>query len=151
MSTFTRFSLLGIIFFSACAAHPQIYYPDGKKVAALDLESKLSRPPTSWTGELAITNLGSNHQMSSHLVWVRKGERLHIHAKHDATVMLVKGKGTLTLGSQKISMKPETVVSIRRGVAHAFTNESQDPAAAYVVFTPPFDGKDILEVHDLVQ
>jgi mannose-6-phosphate isomerase-like protein (cupin superfamily) len=35
---------------------------------------------------------------------------------------------------------------VPRGATHAFRNESEAPAVAYVVYTPPFDGKDRVAV-----
>jgi mannose-6-phosphate isomerase-like protein (cupin superfamily) len=37
-----------------------------------------------------------------------------------------------------------SILYVPRGRVHAFRNESDEPAAAYVVYVPPFDGHDRL-------
>jgi mannose-6-phosphate isomerase-like protein (cupin superfamily) len=39
-----------------------------------------------------------------------------------------------------------SVVFVPRGVAHAFTNAGPEPAVSYVVYSPPFDGTDRVQV-----
>jgi mannose-6-phosphate isomerase-like protein (cupin superfamily) len=37
---------------------------------------------------------------------------------------------------------PGAILYVPRGTVHAFRNESREPAAAYAIYLPPFDGKD---------
>jgi mannose-6-phosphate isomerase-like protein (cupin superfamily) len=83
-----------------------------------------------------------------HVVQIRDRELLHVHERHDVIALLLRGRGTLRVGSETVRMKPGSVVAIQRAVPHAFVNESRQPAAAFVVFTPPFDGKDTVLVQE---
>lgn len=137
---------------SAWAGPPAIYAPGVKALAPVDVKALLKEGPSeSWPHGVEVKNLGGNDQFSAHLIWIKTAERLHIHSKHDATVVMLKGKGTFRYGAQTVSVKEGDVFSVTRGTVHAFTNGSKTPAAAYVVFSPPFDGKDVIEVHDVVQ
>lgn len=129
-----------------------VFVPQGKTLERLDLKKILKTPaPEEWTGPMLIKDLGGNDHVSAHIVWVKTAEKLHTHAKHDATVMVLKGRGTFWFGGQEIRLKEGDVFSITRGVVHSFRNESKKPAAVYVVFHPPFDGKDIIEAGDVVR
>lgn len=147
-------ALLVISILSAASpafAAGKIYYADGQRVQELKVKEALKNLPTEWKGPIQVNALGRTDVVSSHIVWVKTRENPHYHAHHEATVMLLKGKGILNIGDQEIDMKPGDVVTIPQGVVHAFMNQSKDPAAAYVVFAPPFDGKDTIEIGDLAK
>lgn len=129
-----------------------IYAPGMKQLVPLDLKALLKLGPDSnWAQGVAVKNLTKSEQASAHIVWIKTEEKLHVHSRHDATVVILKGKGTFHYGSQDFAVKEGDVFTVTRGTAHAFRNESKEPTAAYVVFTPPFDGKDVIEVHDVVK
>ncbi len=84
--------------------------------------------------------------LSEHMVFIRDREPLHIHAKHDLIAILQKGEGTLYCEDKKYSLKTGDSIFIPKGLKHYFVNQSSEPAVAYIVFTPPFDGKDVIPV-----
>ncbi|HSA59654.1 MAG TPA: cupin domain-containing protein [bacterium] len=152
MSTLRALFFTALLIASSTASANGVFVPQGRTLEKLDLKQSLKAPASEeWTGPVLIKNIGGNEHVSAHLVWIRTAEKLHTHAKHDATVMLLKGRGTFWFGGQEIRMKEGDVLTITRGVVHAFRNESKKPAAVYVVFSPPFDGKDVIEAGDVVQ
>ncbi len=156
MSTFAArslFLLVALFPALACAGgRAAIHRIEGKTLVPVPVKELLKQgPDQNWSQGVQVRNLGGNEQVSSHVVWIKTEEKLHTHAKHDATVMLLKGRGTLWFAGQEVRMKEGDVVTITRGIVHAFKNESKDAAAAYVVFTPPFDGKDVIEAGDVVR
>jgi quercetin dioxygenase-like cupin family protein len=123
-----------------------------KQLVPLDIKALLKLgPDADWAQGVQVKNLSQSEQASAHIVWIKTEERLHVHTKHDATVVLLKGKGFFRYGGQEFRLKEGDVFTVTRGTAHAFRNDSKQPAAAYVVFSPPFDGKDVIEVHDVVR
>ena len=60
----------------------------------------------------------------------------------DMTVVVVRGEGTLTLGSDRIALAAGDVVVIPRDVPHWFANGSRTPAVSFAVYTPPLDAPD---------
>lgn len=138
---------------SAWAGTPgAIYAPGMKQLVPVDVKALLKAgPDTDWAQGVKVKNLSKSEQASAHIVWIKTEEKLHVHSKHDATVVVLKGKGTFHYGSQDFQVKPGDVFTVTRGTAHAFRNESKDPTAIYVVFSPPFDGKDVIEVNDVVK
>lgn len=50
------------------------------------------------------------------------------------------------LGESRTDLAPDDVVFIPRAVVHYFVNTDSEPAVAFVVLSPPFDGKDTIPV-----
>jgi len=89
-----------------------------------------------------VINLDRTKGASFHLVRVRTEERRHFHRKHDVTVALLEGKGTLYLRGEQIPMTVGTIVTVKREAVHYYVNEAKHPSVFYVIFTPPMDGRD---------
>lgn len=83
---------------------------------------------------------------SHHLVQVRDREAPHQHAKHELTVVVVRGSGELALGRERQTMRVGDVVMIPRGVPHFFRNTGREPAVAFATFSPPLTGPDSVPV-----
>jgi quercetin dioxygenase-like cupin family protein len=67
--------------------------------------------------------------------------RAHFHATHDETVVMLRGKGRMALGSKEIEVAVGDVVFVPKGVVHDF-RPSSDDSIAVSCFAPVFDGKD---------
>ncbi|MER3466384.1 MAG: hypothetical protein C4340_04405 [Armatimonadota bacterium] len=65
----------------------------------------------------------------------------HYNAKHDETVIIVRGMGTMRLGDLERIVRPGDLMFIPQGTPHAFTPHGDD-VVAVSVFSPKFDGKD---------
>lgn len=83
---------------------------------------------------------------SRHLIRIRGREARHVHAEHDLVVFLVRGEGVLHIAGSKQAMTAGAIAVIDRGIPHWFENTGPEPAAAFVVFAPPYDGTDNLPV-----
>jgi mannose-6-phosphate isomerase-like protein (cupin superfamily) len=94
------------------------------------------------SGEVAVVSLGSTAWVSHHVAIVRTEEHPHYHRFHDLTVTVLQGEGILTVEHQRIAMRAGDVAHVQRGIPHFFRNTGKQPAAAFVVFSPPFDGRD---------
>jgi quercetin dioxygenase-like cupin family protein len=129
------------VLLAGCAASPHVLLhapPRAESVVALIARSPL--PP----GEnIRATEVGRAENMSVHLVQIRDREKPHVHTRYDLSVTLVEGRGSLWLANEKLSMRAGDTAFIPRGTRHFFVNEGAEPAAAVVVFSPPFDGPDV--------
>ncbi len=137
-----------LLFFvlSACSSSPSIYFPQGSREAFVDIQSLLKKGPHFNEEGFEMVLLGKSAQYSAHLVWIKDREKLHLHASHEGTLLLLQGRGVLHLGNQKISLKPGDLTSIPQNTPHFFKNESDEPVAAYVLFAPPMDSPDYVPV-----
>ena len=137
-------AFLGCLFLLSCSNPSSVFYPTGDGIQKLNLSSVLQNPPTLGKGEIKVEALGDTGNQSTHLVWIKTHEAPHLHAEHDLTVLLLKGQGVLEMGKEKISLKTGDLVSIPRKTVHAFTNGAPEAALAFVVFSPSFDGQDVV-------
>lgn len=120
-----------------------IYLADGQEVR---MEEWLRDHPLDPGQEVALYDLSRSEFSSTHIVQIRQAEALHTHERHDLVAVLQKGRGVLRMGSRELRLSPGSVVVIPRGTPHSFVNETPEPAAAFVVFSPPFDGEDTVPI-----
>ncbi|MFQ5459106.1 MAG: cupin domain-containing protein [Myxococcota bacterium] len=91
---------------------------------------------------LRLVDAGRSESLSNHIAVVRSRELPHRHNRHDSTVMILDGHGTMVIGKEKRKVKAGAIFFIPRGTVHSFSSESKKPSVALVVFAPPFDGQD---------
>jgi len=137
------FSLL-----TACAPVPRVYLQYGTELGQIELEKLLAANPLPPGENIKVIPLGQGPAASHHVVQIRDRESPHLHKTHDATVTMLKGQGYLMLEQRRIDLTVGDVVYIPRGAAHYFTNTAREPTVAFAIYTPPFDGKDIVPVNN---
>jgi mannose-6-phosphate isomerase-like protein (cupin superfamily) len=118
-------------------------FPGGRRTEAL---ARLAEGELAPEEAVRVSELGRDASTSHHLVRIRDREELHRHDRHDLLVVVLRGHGTMRLGEEERSVGEGSILYVPRGVAHAFRNQSHEPAAAYGVYTPPFDGRDRVPV-----
>jgi mannose-6-phosphate isomerase-like protein (cupin superfamily) len=144
---FSACVLAGLVLVSfACAPAPRISLQYGTELKQAEIEKVLAENPLGANENIKITTLGQGQSASHHIVQIRDRETPHVHRIHDGTVMVVKGRGYLMMENRRIDLSAGDIVYIPRGAVHYFVNTAAEPAVAFVVFSPPFDGKDIVPV-----
>jgi quercetin dioxygenase-like cupin family protein len=93
----------------------------------------------------ATPRLAAEHA-SVALVQIGDRETPHVHSRYDLTVVLARGQGTLWLAGTPTPMRAGDAAFIARGTPHWFVNDGDTPAAAVVVYAPPFSGPDTVPV-----
>lgn len=148
MADFKRFCVFlffvfSFCFFLSCSGKRflsnRVVIHEGKAVRFGEL-----KPDTESEG-IGRKNLIVSESMSFHVVWISSEEKPHIHKEHDLIVFLIYGSGEFHIGDRVFQMKRGDVAYVPRGTPHWFKNTSKT-AIAYVVFIPPFDGKDNIPV-----
>jgi quercetin dioxygenase-like cupin family protein len=149
----TLFQLLLLAALAGCAARPQIVLGPAPE-ERLDLDSLLAQNSVAPGEPLRAVPLKRTESSSLVLVQIRTREEPHIHATHDLTVSVLRGKGKILLISTGSgidatrytgalrSLRAGDAVSIPHGTIHWFINDGRKPAVALASFSPPFDGKD---------
>ncbi len=94
----------------------------------------------------AVQEVFRTEQASHHVVRLAVAEKPHVHDSHDGTVFVLAGRARVHLGDEVYEVRKGDTLFIPHGLVHWAENIGDKPALAYVVFAPPFDGKDIRPV-----
>jgi mannose-6-phosphate isomerase-like protein (cupin superfamily) len=114
----------------------------GSERVSLSFDSLASRSALSPDSDFRVAFVGSDERHSHHVVSIRHAESPHRHDRHDLLVVILKGHGEMLIGTETRPVGAGSILYIPRHTRHAFTNESGEPATAYAIYTPPFDGVD---------
>lgn len=140
--------LAAVVWIAGCAPrggpHPpatfDALFPEGRETVAI--ETLVARVALEPDQDVRVLALGRDAQTSHHLVALRNAESLHRHDRHSLVVVLLRGHGTMRIGKERKVVGQGSTLYVPRGTAHAFHNEAPEPAVAYVVYAPPYDGED---------
>lgn len=131
---------------AGCAARPP-------RVAvgalAIGLDAFLETHRLASGQALRIDPVDRTVSASYHLVQARGSESPHRHATHDLSVVVLRGRGTLTLAGVPIELEAGDVVLVPRGTPHWFASGGEGTAVALAIFTPPLDTLDSVPVDSL--
>lgn len=151
-----RAGALGLALCAALAGCRSAPPPTPAPVLDLELQPRVEAPLDALAARVALApdqdfrveELGRSDWTSHHVGSIRKGEVLHRHDRHDQLVVLVRGHGTMRVGDEVRAVEQGSITFLPRGVPHAFTNQGAEPAIAYLVYAPPYDGKDRVPVEE---
>jgi mannose-6-phosphate isomerase-like protein (cupin superfamily) len=118
----------------------------GRERVRIPLDALAERVSLAPDQDLRVVELGRDDATSHHLVAVRTAETPHRHDRHELFVVIVRGHGTMRIGDAALPAGEGSILYVPRGAVHAFANQSGEPAVAYAVYAPPFDGIDRVEV-----
>jgi mannose-6-phosphate isomerase-like protein (cupin superfamily) len=115
-------------------------FPGGRTSQALaDLAARATLAPSE---DFRAVEVARDAASSHHVVAIRHAETLHRHDRHDLLVVMLRGHGSTRLGAETRPVGEGSILYVPRGTAHAFSNAAAEPAVAYAVYFPPFDGAD---------
>jgi mannose-6-phosphate isomerase-like protein (cupin superfamily) len=115
-------------------------YPGGRETAPLaSLPDRVKLAPGE---DFRVIELARDAGTSQHLVAIRKAEIPHRHDRHDILVVMLRGHGTMRIGAEQRPVGEGSILYVPRGAVHAFRNASPEPAVAYAIYVPAFDGQD---------
>ena len=137
--------LFGCLFF-ACAPLPYLFLQYGTELRQINPAKVAADNPLGPNENIKMTTVGQGQGVSHHIVQIRDRESPHMHRAHDGTVVMISGRGFLMMGDKRIDLSAGDIVYIPRGAAHFYVNTGMEPTIAFVVFSPPFDGKDNVPV-----
>lgn len=89
-----------------------------------------------------VVEIGRDEHTSHHVVAIRDRETPHRHDRHDLTVVMLEGWGAMSIDGKERRVGRGSILYVPRGAVHAFRNLGDEPAVAYAIYTPAFDGKD---------
>ena len=110
------------------------------------LDAFIAAHPVAADKPLRVDEVGRTPGASYYVVQVQGSETPHRHVKHDLTIFVLRGNGTLTLADEHIALAAGDAAVIPRGVPHWFANGGRHAAVAFVIYTPPLDKPDVVPV-----
>jgi mannose-6-phosphate isomerase-like protein (cupin superfamily) len=137
-------AVLGLLLGCTPAQNPYVFLQYGKDLRTADVSKVVGENPLGPNENIKLTTLGQGQGASHHVVQIRDRESPHMHKAHDAMVIMVRGRGYLVMETRRITLAPGDIAHIPRGVPHYYVNTDLEPTVAFVIFAPPFDGKDYI-------
>ncbi len=137
---------------SACTQERRVFLYQLNRAGKIEQKS-LER--TLWENalpegqELKSSRILDGDFASYHVIQVRTQEKPHRHDFHDLAVFVQSGSGILFSGKDSTAVSEGSMVFIPHGTAHYFVNTGPVPAVAVAVFSPPFNGDDVIPVENL--
>ena len=136
-----------IVALIGCASRPGVQLLTANPPRTANVAGLTAATPLAPTENIRPTELQRGEHSSIALVRIRDREQPHVHTRYDLAVTLAAGSGTLWLNGTPLPMRAGDVAFIPQGTPHYFVNDGGAPAAALVVFSPPFSGPDQQPVH----
>lgn len=140
---------LALVWIAAAPANespPTIDALLGSERMRIPLAALAERVPLAPDQAFRVAELGRDAGTSHHVAAIRGAEKPHRHDHHDQLVVIARGHGTMRVGDQTLPVGEGSILYVPRGTVHAFTNQSGAPAVSYLVYAPPYDGVDRIEV-----
>ena len=137
-----RLGFLFLFLLVSCASEPTLLLSEKEDFSVKKLAKLLAEHPLLPEENIKAVLLEKTEQVSYHLIQIRDREKPHIHKTHDLTVFLLKGRGEMHLGANSFPIKKGDVIRVPAGARHFYVNKGKSPSVAYVIFTPPYHGKD---------
>ncbi|MDC3252653.1 cupin domain-containing protein [Crocinitomicaceae bacterium] len=82
------------------------------------------------------------HQ-SSFIIWVKNHVQEHYHSQHTENIVVLSGKGLMTLGDRVFTISKGDFINIPKGTKHSVKKvHSHSPLKVLSVQTPLWDPKD---------
>lgn len=144
----TLFLIFIPLLFACTHSKGMIYSYDEKGLFQKGWRDIVQENPIGKDENIKVIPLFKNENGSHFIIQIRDREKPHIHESHDLTVVVKSGKGVLHFGKDKLTMKCDDIAFIPKGVFHYFVNTGSEPAVAYVIFNPSYDGKDMVIVNE---
>ena len=135
-------AVLGMLLGCTPSQIPYVFLQYGKEFRQADVTKLLADNPLGPGENIKITTLGQSQSASHHIVQIRDRESAHLHKAHDGTVIVLRGHGYLMMDTRRIALTAGDIAHIPSGVPHYYVNTDLEPTVAFVVYAPPFDGKD---------
>ena len=102
----------------------------------------LELQPDTTFDNIHVQPLASDSLVSSFVVWVKKEVRLHHHAFHTETLLILEGTANMVVGDENVEVGPGDFLAIPKTTPHDLTVTSDTPLKALSIQAPKFQGKD---------
>jgi quercetin dioxygenase-like cupin family protein len=126
---------------------PEVFLPEIKNIDEIINEKALAE------GEnIMIIPIGKDKSSSIYLFQIRENAEMdaHYHKSHDMIMYIKEGSGILELDGTRHSVEEGMMVVIPRLIVHKFINIGEVTSIAVSIFSPLFEGNDIIEFEESI-
>ncbi len=126
---------------------PESILPEIKNIDEIINENTLAEDEN-----IMIIPVDKDKSSSIYLFQIRENAEMdsHYHKSHDVIMYINKGSGILVLEGSRHSVKEGMMVVIPRMNGHKFINTGEETSIIASIFSPPFQGNDIIELRESV-
>lgn len=121
---------LFLLFFLIAHSHAQSAVETGKITAP-----KESNP-------VHVHQVSGDSLVSTFIIFIAEQVPMHKHEFHSENVYVLEGTATMTLGSDRLEIKPGDLIFIPANTWHDVKVSSDIPLKVISIQAPEFDGKD---------
>jgi len=109
---------------------------------AQDIIHTKSETPDKEFENILVHTLSDDENQTSFMIWIKEGVKLHKHLEHTENIYVLKGKGEMIIGDEKLVIKKGDYFSIKKNTPHALKVLSSSPMKVISIQSPKFVGKD---------
>ncbi|MGR3303605.1 MAG: cupin domain-containing protein [Candidatus Scalindua sp.] len=126
---------------------PEIFLPEIKNIDEI-----VNEKPLAEDENVMIIPIGKDKSSSIYLFQIRENAEMdaHYHKSHDVIMYIKKGSGILELDGTRHSVKEGMLVVIPRLIVHRFINTGEVTNITVSIFSPLFEGNDVIEFRESV-
>jgi quercetin dioxygenase-like cupin family protein len=115
---------------------------------AQDIIHTKSETPDKEYENILVHTLSDDENQTSFMIWIKNGVKLHKHLEHTENIYVLKGKGEMTIGDEKLVIKKGDYFSIKKNTPHALKVLSSSPMKVISIQSPKFIGKDRIFINE---
>jgi mannose-6-phosphate isomerase-like protein (cupin superfamily) len=105
------------------------------------LNTKSFKPKAKYEN-IHVQKIEGDSNYTAFIIWIKKEVALHYHADHTETIVVLEGKGKMTLNDSSFIIKKNSTFVIPKGTNHSVITKSKKPLKVLSIQYPMFDGKD---------
>lgn len=114
---------------------------------AQSMETKHIHPEAEYDN-VHVKKMHSDDRSTTFLIWVREKVKPHKHAAHTEVIVVLKGKGMMTVGDQTKQICKGDLIIVPQGTVHSVITTSRKPLQVVSVQSPVFLGKDRIWIEE---
>jgi len=95
-----------------------------------------------------VKKMHSDERSTTFLIWVKEKVKPHKHASHTEVIVVLKGKGLMTVGDETREIRKGDLIIIPQGTVHSVITSSRKPLKVVSIQSPVFLGKDRIWIEE---
>jgi len=114
---------------------------------AQSMETKDINPQADYDN-VHVKKIHSDDRSTTFLIWVKEKVKPHKHEAHTEVIVVLKGKGMMTVGDQTKNIRKGDLVIVPQGTVHSVITTSRKPLKVVSIQSPVFLGKDRIWIEE---